>query len=64
MAAGIMFFFLDMEHGPDSSLPQLYGFAHLAFFMFIEKKGTGKLWLLERFKVQRFRVKSSRPNPG
>ena len=33
VAAGIVLFFLDMEHGPDSALPQLYGFAHLVFFM-------------------------------
>ena len=53
VAAGIVLFFLDMEHGPDSALPQLYGFGHLVFFMFIAL-GLSRLPVLahRRFLVQ------------
>jgi hypothetical protein len=34
VSAGTTLFFLDMDHGSGSALYQLYGFAHLAFFMF------------------------------
>jgi len=33
MLAGMMLFFIDMKHEPGSAVYQLYGFAHLAFFM-------------------------------
>ena len=33
MLAGLMLFFIDMKHEPGSAVYQLYGFAHLAFFM-------------------------------
>jgi VanZ family protein len=33
MVVGIMLFFLDMGHGQGSPVYQVYGFAHLAFFM-------------------------------
>jgi VanZ family protein len=31
--AGMLLFFIDMKHEPGSAVYQLYGFAHLAFFM-------------------------------
>jgi hypothetical protein len=33
MVAGMMLFFVNMGHGPGSAITQLYGFAHLGFFM-------------------------------
>jgi hypothetical protein len=33
MLSGLMLFFVDLEHGPGSAVYQLYGLAHLAFFM-------------------------------
>ena len=35
MFAGIMLFFIDMKHESGSAIYQLYGFAHIAFFMFM-----------------------------
>jgi len=53
MAAGIMFFFLDMEQRPGSGVRELYGFAHLGFFMFMAM-GLSRLPALgrRRFMVQ------------
>jgi thiol:disulfide interchange protein len=33
--AGIALFFLDMDHGSGNWVYEVYGFAHLAFFMFL-----------------------------
>ena len=33
MLAGVLLFFVDIDHGPGSAIFELYGFAHLAFFM-------------------------------
>jgi len=35
MIAGALLFFIDMKHEPGSAVYQLYGFAHLAFFMLL-----------------------------
>lgn len=47
LIAGIMLFFLDMGHSPGSAVRQLYGFAHLVFFMFIAI-GLSRLPILAR----------------
>jgi VanZ family protein len=47
MVAGIMLFFVDMGHGPESAISQLYGFAHLGFFM-VMAWGLSRLPVLTR----------------
>jgi hypothetical protein len=52
LLVGVFLFFLDIDHGPSSAFPQLYGFAHLGFFACM----AGVLSRLPAFAARKFLV--------